>query len=162
MRAAADLPIGVVDAHHVLSQPCVLLTSVTRGLSLPGRKPTGGCLRDAAHHADCILPSADAWTKEHKKATHLAEGNAIGYSSQESKKRSSTHMDCTILQEFRQEIYSYFERAEDTLFNTVDGLITESNDPSPHRSSSTDHVSRKRSKGDRERKATGYATRLQN
>lgn len=82
---------------------------VFSSLRWPGKQPARGCLPDAAHHADCILPSADAWTQEHKKVAHLAEGNAIEYSSQESKKRSSTHMDCTTLQEFRQEIYRYVE-----------------------------------------------------
>lgn len=35
-------------------------------------------------------------------------------------------MDLTTLQEFRQEIYTSFERAGDALFNTVDALISES------------------------------------
>jgi hypothetical protein len=35
-------------------------------------------------------------------------------------------MDLTTLQEFRQEIYTSFERAGDSLFNTVDALISES------------------------------------
>ncbi len=35
-------------------------------------------------------------------------------------------MDLTTLQEFRQEIYSSFERAGDGLFNTVDALMSES------------------------------------
>jgi DDE superfamily endonuclease len=35
-------------------------------------------------------------------------------------------MNVSTLQEFRQEIYSSFERAGDTLFNTVDALISES------------------------------------
>ena len=35
-------------------------------------------------------------------------------------------MDLTTLQQFRQEIYSSFERAGDALFNTVDALISES------------------------------------
>jgi hypothetical protein len=35
-------------------------------------------------------------------------------------------MDLTTLQEFRQEIYTSFERAGDSLFNSVDALISES------------------------------------
>src|SRR5215469_5680915 len=35
-------------------------------------------------------------------------------------------MDLTTLQAFRQEVYACFERAGDALFNTIDGLITES------------------------------------
>jgi hypothetical protein len=35
-------------------------------------------------------------------------------------------MDLTTLQEFRQEIYNSFERAGDSLFNTIDALISES------------------------------------
>jgi DDE superfamily endonuclease len=35
-------------------------------------------------------------------------------------------MDLTTLQEFRQEIYTSFERAGDSLFNTIDALISES------------------------------------
>jgi hypothetical protein len=35
-------------------------------------------------------------------------------------------MDLTTLQEFRQEIYNNFERAGDSLFNSVDALISES------------------------------------
>src|SRR5437763_16539161 len=41
-------------------------------------------------------------------------------------KRSFTQMDLTTLQEFRQEIYNSFERAGDSLFNTIDALISES------------------------------------
>src|SRR5260370_18876574 len=35
-------------------------------------------------------------------------------------------MDLTTLQEFRQEIYNSFERAGDSLFNSVDAMISES------------------------------------
>ena len=36
-------------------------------------------------------------------------------------------MNLTILQDFRHEVYSCFDRAADALFNTVDALLTETN-----------------------------------